>query len=621
MLGSTFRSLVAEPYSTPALIRRLVKDYAAAQWKRYALAFVLMAISAGCTAFSAYLIREFVNAAYLNRDFPAIVALGFTTVALFMVKGASTYGHAVVLARISARIVAENQRQMFDKLLNENLGFFAARHSSEFTARLVTGANAVSQVLNLLITAIGRDCLAVVGLAIVMAIQDPLMTFVAFVAVPPALLAMRKMIRRIRAIARNQFTGGTRILETLQEAVQGIRIIKAFTLEGEIQKRFERSVAEVEHESFKMARVANRASPIMETLAGIAIAIVVVYGGHRIINSTATAAGAYVSFLAALLLTFEPAKRLARLNVELNSSLVGVRVLFELIDSPPTEPIDDSGPSVLLPAAARLEFRDVRFAYRSGEPVIRGMSFVAQPGKVTALVGPSGGGKSTVLSLVLRFYDAESGTIAIDGRNIRELSRRSLRRQIGYVGQHVHLFQGSIRDNIAFGKVGATEVEIMAAAQAANAHDFIIGFPSGYDTPVGEHGLQLSGGERQRVAIARALIKNASIILLDEATASLDSESERLVQDAIAHLCEGRTTIAITHRLNTVLHADCILVIADGAVIEAGRHDELLRKGGRYASFYRTQLKGQEPRGPRASIPYLAAERSTSAVTGEKLAP
>jgi ATP-binding cassette subfamily B protein len=233
------------------------------------------------------------------------------------------------------------------------------------------------------------------------------------------------------------------------------------------------------------------------------------------------------------------------------------------------------------------------------------MSFVAEPGKVTALVGPSGGGKSTVLNLLLRFYDVGSGDIIIDGQNLGAVSRRSLRYEIAYVGQIVHLFRGTIRENIALGKLGATEAEVIAAAKAAHAHDFIMSFSAGYDTPVGEHGLQLSGGQRQRIAIARALVKDSPIILLDEATASLDSESERHVQEALAELCKGRTTLVIAHRLSTIMHADCILVVENGAVVESGRHGELLRKGGRYASFYRLQLKEQSP--PLAEPEAMAA--------------
>jgi ATP-binding cassette subfamily B protein len=230
------------------------------------------------------------------------------------------------------------------------------------------------------------------------------------------------------------------------------------------------------------------------------------------------------------------------------------------------------------------------------------MSFVAEPGKMTALVGPSGGGKSTVFNLLLRFYEAERGHIVIDEQDIAQTSRRSLRQHLAYVGQDVFLFRGTIRENIEFGKPGASEDEIVAAAKAAYAHDFIMSFPRGYETPVGEHGLQLSGGQRQRVAIARALIKNAPVILLDEATAALDSESELQVREAMEHLCQGRTTLAIAHRLHTVSHADRIYVVEDGRAVESGRHDELLRKSGRYASFYRLQLKEQETRSPVAAV-------------------
>jgi ATP-binding cassette subfamily B protein len=332
----------------------------------------------------------------------------------------------------------------------------------------------------------------------------------------------------------------------------------------------------------------------MEALGGFAIAIAMIYGGYRVIETGATP-GQFFSFLAAFMLAYEPAKRLARLNIDLNTALVGVRILFDIIDRPQPERADDNGPALKL-ATARVEFVDVQFGYRDDEVVIKNLSLVAEPGKVTALVGPSGGGKSTILNLILRFYEVDGGAIVIDGQNIAAVSRHSLRNQIAYVGQDAFLFHASIRENIAVGRPDASEAEIIAAAKAAHAHDFIMEFPSGYDTPCGELGLQIAGGERQRIAIARALLKDAPIILLDEATAALDSESERAVQDAIGHLCQGRTTIAIAHKLHTITHADRILVVEDGSIVESGRHEELLRKGGRYASFYRLQLKGQEPR-------------------------
>ncbi len=572
-----------------ALVRRLLVENALPHWRRYAVAYVLMAIMAACTSGSAYLLGSAINQSYVDRSLGGVAAVAALIVVVSAVKGFANYGQAVMLARIGARIVAENQRRTLLKLLNEGLPFFGKRHSTEFLARLSAGANSASVVVNLLVSAAGRDLLTVVGTCIVMLIGDPLLLLMAVVAVAPSVRVLRKLIRRINAIAMSQFTGGAQIMETMQETVQGIRIVKAFTLEEQMRAKFDASVGTLEGDSVKMARVSNRTGPLMETLGGIAIALVVIYGGYRVIIG-GQSPGTFFTFIAAFLLAYEPAKRLAKLNLDLSNGLVGVRVLFEILDSPATEPINDKAPPLVL-TDARVEFVDVSFAYRPGEPVLGNLSFVAEPSKVTALVGHSGGGKSTVLNLILRFYDVQHGRITIDGQDIAAVSRRSLRRQIAYVGQDVHLFAGSIRDNIAFGRPGATDAEIEAAARAAHAHDFIISFPKGYASPVGEHGVSLSGGQRQRIAIACALIKNAPIILLDEATAALDSESEKHVQEAVAELCKGRTTIMIAHRLSTIMHADKILVIEGGRIVETGRHEELLRRGGRYASFYRLQLQ------------------------------
>jgi ATP-binding cassette, subfamily B, bacterial MsbA len=592
-MQSMFRRLFADPYGTPSLIRRLVIEHARPNLKRYLIALGLMVIAAAGTALSTVLFGDVVNQAYLRKNFTALLVACAGIMAIFIIKGLATYGSAVQLARIGNGIVAANERRMFAKLLTENLRFFAERHSSEFMARLTTGATAASQTLNLLITAIGRDVLTLAGLVIVMVVTDPLMALVSFAIAPPLVLVMRQLVRRARTVILKKYTSGVATLETLQEALQGIRIVKAFTLEEAMRKRADTSISDVQAAANKMARVSNRSGPLMEAMAGVVIAAAVLYGGYRVINTTAKP-GEFVSFMAAFLLAYEPAKRLARLNFDLANAMLGVRLFYELIDSPPTEPSEDHKPPLVL-STARLEFREVLFAYRPGEPVLRGMSFVAEPGRITALVGPSGGGKSTVLSLILRFHEAGAGAILIDGQDVATVSRRSLREQIGYVGQDVFLFRGTIRENIAFGRPNASEDEIAAAARAAHAHEFIMAFPSGYDTQVGEHGLQLSGGQRQRVAIARALIKDAPIILLDEATAALDSESEQLVQDAMERLCEGRTTLVIAHRLHTIIHADRILVVENGAIVEAGRHDDLLRRNGRYASFFRLQLREQAP--------------------------
>ena len=581
------RKITDDPYGAAILIRRLVAEQAITHWRRYLLAFALMAVAAGATAGSAYILGQVINQAYIDKNVPAIARLSGVVVLLLFIKGVATYGHTVILSKISNAILANNQRRLFAKLMSESLGFFSERHSSEFLTRLTAGAKSITDVLTMLINAVGRDLLMLISLVVVMVMQDPVLSLVGLLVVPPAMLMLRKLVKRIKGLAYNQFTGTADILETMQESLQGIRTVKAFTLEEAMQRRIDENIAVVERNANKMARVANRSNPLMEMLGGFAVAGCLLYGGYSVVALGATP-GQFFSFMSAFLLATEPAKRLSRLNIDLNSQLVGARMLLEIVDSPASEPSDDDKPGLKL-TDARIELRDVSFAYRADEPVLNRMSFVAEPGKVTALVGPSGGGKSTVLALLLRFYEATGGEILVDGQSIASVSRKSLRHQTGYVGQDVYLFRDTIGANIAFGKVGATKDEIEAAAKAACAHDFIMGFPLGYDTPVGEHGAQLSGGQRQRVAVARALLKNAPIILLDEATAALDSESEKQVQEAIEHLCRNRTTIVIAHRLHTIMHADAILVVEGGEIVERGRHDDLLRRGGRYASFFRLQ--------------------------------
>jgi subfamily B ATP-binding cassette protein MsbA len=574
------------------LVYRVLTEHGAAHWKGYAANVVLMGVSAAATAAAAYLIGNLVNAVYVDRDFPALLALCIATIVLFSAKGLATYGQAVLLARVGNRITADNQQRIFDKLVREGIGYFADRHSSHFTASVLYGASSVANVLSLLLLALGRDLMLVIGLSVVMLMQDPIMSLIGVLIIPPAIFRVRGLIRQVKSIANGQFVKGANILQVMQDTVQGFRVVKAFNLEGAMRQRIAEDIGSVERAANKMARISNRSSPIMETLGGCAIALVLLYGGYLVLKWGA-APGQFVSFIIAFLLAYEPAKRIARLNIDLGSGLVGVRILFDLLDSPPAEADDSDKPEIEV-AEGAIEFTDVRFSYRSGEPVLRDMCFVAGPRRVTALVGPSGGGKSTILSLLLRFYYVEKGTIAIDGQDIREVSCKSLRANIAYVGQEPFLFPGSIRDNIMCGLPGATDAQLIAAAKAAVAHDFIMTFPLGYDTPVGEFGSQLSSGQRQRVAVARALIRNAPIVLLDEPTASLDSESERQVQEALRRLCMGKTTLVIAHRLNTITHADCIHVVEDGMIVESGRHDVLLCKGGRYATFFRLQFPGDK---------------------------
>jgi len=601
MLDGLSRRLFADPKGAAALIRRLLTEHGRTHWRRYSLSLVFMAVGAACTALPAFLFGRGIDQAYVYKSFDGVAFVAIAMIVVFALKGIASYGQAVTMARIANHIVAENQKRMFDKLLQQNIAFYADRHSSEFAARITFGARAAADVLNLLINALGRDLLSLIGLVAVMVYQAPFMSLIGIVVMPPAILGVRKLIKRVRSIALTQYGGGAEILEAMQETIQGFRVIKAFNLEALMRRRVYASVDRVEAASNKLARVSNRATPLMEALGGIAVGVVFLYAGYRVLVLGA-APGEFVSFIAAFLLAYEPAKRIARLNIDLHNNLAGVQVMFDILDLPDSTP-DRQKPAVEVTRGA-IEFAKVTFAYRAGEPVLREVSFVARPGEVTAFVGPSGGGKSTIFNLILALYTPQSGAIRLDGQDYDDVSVESIRRNIAYVGQDVFLFRGTIRQNIALGRPDATEADIVAAARAAHAEEFVSQFPSGYDTQVGEHGTQLSGGQRQRIAIARALIRNAPVILLDEPTAALDTESERYVQEAMDKLINGRTTLVIAHRLHTITQASVIHVIEKGAIVESGTHGELMARGGRYAQFYamRFSREGGEPAGATPQI-------------------
>ena len=570
------------------LLGRLLSDFGRDHVRGYALSALLLALISVSNTGVAAMLKPVLNGMVSAEKFAEMRTMAFEVVALFVLRGAATFGSTLTLSRIGNRIVATAQRRVFDRLLNQNLMYFQDRHSSEFVARLVIAANGVRDTLQLVVQSGARDLLTVVGLGAVMIYQDPLIAAGAVCALPILIFFIRKIIDRVRRFAKRSFYGSTQIMQTMSETVLGARIIKAFGLEAEMRERMARSVRTVESSANRIAAGNGLTAFLADALAGLAIGFAIYYGSLRVSVQHADV-GSFVSFLGALLLAYEPAKRLSGFWVNLQNGMVGARMIYEVLDSPLGDPPQSDAPALQV-SAGRVTLESARFAYRPGEYALDGVDLVAEPSQTTALVGPSGGGKSTILGVIQRFYTLSGGRATIDGQDVAAVDLASLRAKIAFVSQDVFLFRGTIRDNIALGRVGATEAEIVEAARRANAHDFIMSFAEGYDASVGEQGTQLSGGQRQRIAIARAMLKNAPILLLDEPTAALDSESEREVQAALDALRVGRTTMVVAHRLQTIVGADRIYVIEKGRAIESGSHKELVARGGAYCAFFAAQF-------------------------------
>jgi len=580
-----------EPDGSIALIGRLMRETGRQYAGRYAVALIFMAMFAASAAASAWIMGDVVNDIFVDRKPDMLYWLSGVVLLVSFMRGIGAYGTAVTLARIGNAIVAGLQRRIFEHLLSMGVDFYGKTHSSELITRMSHNASAARNVINTIVTSFGRDLLSVTGLVTVMIIQSPAMSLFALLIGPVAIWGVAGLVKRIRGLARGEFHSLSKVISSMQETAQGIRIVKALNLEPAMHKRMTLAIDSVRQRSDKIAAIKARASPLMETLGGMAIAGVMLWAGYATIHFDQKP-GAFMSFITAILLAYEPAKRLARTHVDIEASLIGARMMYELLDTKPSMEQNIGGPQLAIDGG-EIRFENVDFSYRSKEPLFEDFDFVAEGGKMTALVGPSGSGKSTMIALILRFYDPTSGKVLIDGQDIAEVDVTSLRDHVAFVSQEVVLFSDTVRQNIRFGRPDATDEEVEQAARDAVAHEFISAMPHGYDTLLGEQGANLSGGQRQRIAIARAMLRDARVILLDEATSSLDSESEHNVQLAFDRLMEGRTTVVIAHRLSTVLGADKICVLAGGKVIEEGTHEALLAAGKRYARLYDLQFRQQ----------------------------
>lgn len=570
------------------MLSRLVRESWHQYAGRYAIALALMAVGSAATATIAWMMKDVVNEIFVNRDPTAVALIPLSIAALFLVKGGAAYAQEVWLSIIGNRLVAGYQRRMFDHLLRMGVGFYHEHSSNDLIMRVSRGASSARSLIDLVALGVGRDFFTLVGLVFVMVWQDPVMSLIVAVAGPTAALVVRKLGHIAKKAAEIEVQASAKIIGVLRETSQGVRIIKSFQLEDSLRSQMYEAIDTTQRTANRVARVRAAVNPLIETLGGLSVAGVVAYAGWQSLAGIATP-GSLFSFLTALLLAADPARRLSKFQIDLNAHSVAAKLMFDILDTKVGEP-DQPGAIDLKPGKGTIRFDGVGFGYTPDKPVLRDLSFIAEGGQMTALVGSSGGGKSTILSLLQRFWLPSKGEIYIDDQKVSDITLESLRRSIAFVSQDVFLFAGSIRENILAARPNATEAELKAAAKAAHAHEFIEQLSAGYDTPVGELGNQISGGQRQRISIARAFLKNAPIILLDEPTSALDSESEQMIQNALADLLTNRTAIVIAHRFATVMRAQRIYVVAEGGVIECGTHQELLRGGGHYARLYRMQF-------------------------------
>ena len=575
------------------MLWRLLSENMRMQAKNYTIAVVAMIVIAVTSSLTAYIMKDIIDSMMEENNRAQVFAVAGAVALIFTAKGMATYVQMVWLSRAGNSIVAFLQRKVYRSILDQGVAFFSEGDSSDLLVRATYSAQAARSVIDTIVMGFARDLLTLIGLVIVMFIQQPTLSLFSMVFGPIAIYGIRYLLKKVRKIMEAQMTSMTEIIKVIQETSTGIRVVKAFALEGRMVDRMSIAIGSVESRANAIARLQAATSPLMETLSGFAIAAVVALSAVSFFGDTSTTPGELMSFVTALMMAYEPAKRLAKMRVSIEVGMIMVDMMYKIIDTPisvmeapDAKPIPKGGGEV--------NFIDVGFEYSDGQSILRDLSIRFEAGKTTALVGPSGGGKSTIMNLIMRMYDPTSGRVEIDGCDLRDATFASIRDKIAFVGQDTFLFAGSIRHNIALGSKDASEEQIMAAAKAANAHDFIMKTRNGYETEVGENGVNLSGGQRQRIAIARAILRDSPILLMDEATSALDSQSEHLVKEALHRLSKGRTTIVIAHRLSTVLSADRILVIKDGEVVEEGKLAELLEQDGLFRALYDHQYSHAE---------------------------
>ena len=553
------------------------------------IAIICMIILAACTAALAWAFKPMLDEVLSGKNMTYIYLMPIGIIILYIIKGIAFYGQATLMGYIGQRIIYDIRNMLYNKLTEQSLSFFTHRKTGELLGRITYDITLLQGAVSTTVTSLMRDVMSIIFLLGVIFNSDWLLALLSLIVFPIMVYPIVHFGQKMRKASYDGQVSMGKMSSLIEETVGGIRVVKAFGMEEYEQNRFKAITKDFMTHQIKALKVQALSFPIMEFVAGLGIAGILLYGGIRVAHGEATAGG-LMSFIVSLLLLYDPVRRLSRANNEVQQGLSAAERIFEILDAP-VDVQNPKEPQPIQPFSNNIAFKDVCLTYPdASKPVLQNIDLNIQSGEVVALVGRSGAGKTTLANMLLRFMDPTSGSINLDGHDIRNFKQTDLRSQMSLVTQEIVLFNDTVLHNIAYGHENIDREKVMEIAKIANAHEFIEKLENGYDTLVGERGVILSGGQRQRLSLARALLKNAPILVLDEATSSLDTESERLVQQAIDKLMQDRTVLVIAHRLSTIRNADKIVVLDAGKIVQVGSHDTLIEQGGIYAELYQLQF-------------------------------